>query len=184
MNTQDDKDAFDETANNKETWRMRAEDLHTSAALLRGKFVELSDNFDPEKNLLGSLEALKYAGSIYVSAMLQGFAIEVYLKAYYLHTGNKLSEDGEYGIDELKNDNHKLHLIADAVSYQITPEERDVLERLSLFVSSYGRYPITKKWGQSPFKKNANGIEHRTSWTNEDHAIAEAMIEKLKNCTA
>ena len=135
--------------------------------------------FDPNVDLQHAMKVMKYVGINFQAAMLQGFAIEVYLKAYRLHTGHKLAEDGEYKIDTLKRDNHDLVAIADAVLFKLSDTEREVLGRLSLFVSSYGRYPITKKWHNNPMKENEHGISTRLSWNDSDHEIAEQLIKQL-----
>lgn len=115
--------------------------------------------------------------------MLQGLTIEVYLKAYWLHTGHKLAKDGKYGIDTLRKDNHNLANIASAVLFSISKSEQEVLDMLSLFVSSYGRYPITRKWDQNRMKKNKHGIPTRLSWNNSHYTIAEQLIEQLSSAT-
>lgn len=171
---QENKDHFDATANNKGLWVMRANDLHVASRVLRERVASIR---------IDSLDDLEYAGLGSTAAMLQGFAIEVLLKAYWLAQGNPLGDDGEYSLPTLKRDAHQLHIIADAVGYTISSAEREILERLSLFVSSYGRYPVAKRWQQNPLRPDAHGIPHRISWSNDDHAIAEALIQRLKNDT-
>lgn len=154
---------------------MRANDLHVASRVLRERVVSIH---------IDSLDDVEYAGLGSTTAMLQGFAIEVLLKAYWLTQGNRLGDDGMYSVPTLKRDVHKLDLIADAVGYEdISPVEREVLVRLSLFVSSYGRYPVTMRWQQTPLRPDASGVPHRISWSNDDHTIAEALIQRLKRDT-
>lgn len=173
---------FDQTANDPSLWTMRAEDLHLAATVLRAKVTSLKLYTD-HTDLPDSLEALKYAGIAFQSAMLQGFAIEAFLKAYWMTQGNEVATNGEYKIPTIKKDAHDLPLIADGVGFTLSQQEREVLGRLSLFVSSYGRYPITKKWHQNRMTKDKQGTMHRLAWNNEDHTVAEAVIERLRNLT-
>jgi len=172
---------FDRTANDSKLWVMRAEDLHTGSQVLRDKVTSLK--CDIEKDLAGAVRDMKYVGLIFQSAMLQGFSIEAFLKANWLVQGNKVAEDGHYNIPSIKRDSHDLPSIADGVGFPLSVDEREVLARLSLFVSSYGRYPITKRWQHNPLTPDKHGIPHRLSWSNQDHATAEAIIQRLTNAT-
>jgi hypothetical protein len=181
---QDDKDHFDRAANDKVLWLNRAKDLHLSASILREKWNTVeAGGFDPQGNLTQAFLVFNTIGILAQAAMLQGFTIEVYLKAYCLHQGNILSEDGEYELPGLKRDNHDLVAIAAAVGFPLAMDESEVLARLSLFVTSYGRYPITKRWQQNPLKVDVDGIAKRMSWNDADHEVAERVIERLKAAT-
>jgi hypothetical protein len=172
------REQFDRTANDFEQWLLRAEDLHTASDVLREKFAPLE--FDVENDLAGAVRNLKYVGLIFPSAMLQGFAIEAFLKAYWLVQGNSLAKDGHYSIPSSTRDNHNLSAIADGFGFSLSTDEREVLSRLSLLVSSYGRYPITRRWEDNPLKPDKRGIPHHLSWSDGDHAVAVAIIEHLK----
>ena len=176
---QNDIANFDQTANNAKLWFMRAEDLHTAAIVLREKATSL--NSKPESESPVPFEALHYAGIIFQSVMLQGFAIEVLLKAYYIAQGKTVSENGEYSIPTIKHDAHNLPSIADGVGFNLLATEREILTRLSLVVSSYGRYPITKNWQQNPMTEDKQGVPHRSHWNNDDHKTAEAVIQRLQD---
>jgi len=178
-----DKAQFDRSANDKDTWRMRGTDLHMSSKVLREKFTSLSADFDPENNLAASFNVLLHAGLPTQAAMLQGFSVEVLLKAYWLHQGNKLAEDGEYALPGLKKDNHDLCAIAEVVGFDLSDAEKEVLGRLSLITSSYGRYPVTKKWHQNPMKENEHGVPTRFSWNDQDHDLVESVIKRLDDGT-
>ena len=173
---------FDKAANDPKLWTMRAEDLYLAAHVLRDKVTSMP--FEPEKDLTAASQVLRYSGIVFPSVMLQGFAIEAFLKAYWITEGNTVSQNGEYKIPTIKRDAHDLPLIAAGVGFKLSAREREVLARLSLFVSSYGRYPITKKCRQNPMKKNKQGILHRFSWDNKDHKTAEAVIKRLRKKTA
>ena len=172
---------FDQTANDFKAWVSRAEDLYTSSEVLREKVTSLK--LDIQNDLVEAIRDLKYAGLTFQSAMLQGFSMEAFLKAYWLTQGNKVAEDGHYSIPSIKQDFHDLPSIADGVGFALSNDEREVLHRLSLIVSSYGRYPINKRWQHNPLTPDKHGIPHRLSWINEDHAVAETIIERLINAT-
>lgn len=173
---QEDKDHFDRTANDPNLWAMRGADLHLASQVLRDKFESIK--YDPENDLVGSFEKLQYAGMPFIAAMLQGYTIEVSLKQLWLLKGHKLADDGE--TDLPAKGKHNLPAIADHVGFQLSPQERDVLSRLSLFVTSYGRYPVTKKWSDNRLTENANGVQSRLIWNKDDHAVTENVIERLK----
>ena len=99
------------------------------------------------------------------------------MKQLWLLKGNKLSEDGETQLPG--KGKHDLPAIADDVGVQLSSGEREALKRLSLFVSSYGRYPVTKKWSNNPLTQNEHGVKSRLNWSKEDHQITEDLIQKL-----
>lgn len=179
MNLQElDKDTFDNTANDANMWLLHANDTHVASQVLREKAVG-TVKVDMQ-DVAGSLASLQYAGLIPVGGMLQGFSIEAYLKAFWLLKGNKLAKDGVYKLDTLKKDNHDLSAIADAVGFRLSADERHVLSRLSHFVTSYGRYPVTKKWSTNPMKKDAGGVLHRLSWNQDDFQLVETVLARVK----
>lgn len=165
---------YDQAANNQSLWVMHANELHMASRVLHERVASLR---------LDSLDDLVYAGLGTVSLMLQGFAIEALLKAYWLSRGNKLASGGKLSLPTDTRDAHQLDRIAVAVSYLISLDERATLERLSLFVTSYGRYPVTKHWQQNPLQPDPHGILRRISWSNEDHAVTESLIQRLRNDT-
>ena len=177
---QQNSEDFDRWANDADAWLLHARDLHTSATLLREKFTETQvDSPDP---IEGLQRALPFIGLPFVAAMLQGFSIEAYLKAFFIRAGNPVSKDGRYSISGI-NDSHNLVSIADGVKFGISTAERDILAKLSLFVSSYGRYPITRRWQQAPLRPDSRGIPHRVGWSDSDHETAESIIGRLEQAT-
>jgi hypothetical protein len=178
-----DKSDFDRTANDPAFWITRADDLYLSAKILYDKSDSMTSQVEQTSDteqIAALFRALRYSGIVFPATMLLGFSVETLLKAFWITQGNTVSDDGEYKILTIRHDNHNLPLIADGVGFKLSDREREVLERLSLFVSSYGRYPITKKWHQNRLKKNAGGVLNRVSWNVADHETVEAIIQRLK----
>ena len=112
--------------------------------------------------------------------MLQGFAIECLLKCLWVVRGNAVAEDGEYKIETIKRENHDLVKIAEGVGFALSKEESAALAKLSGFARSFGRYPIAKKWQEQRLTQNAFGIDAGPSWGNEEYALAEVVLARLK----
>jgi hypothetical protein len=176
-------EVFNQAANNPELWRLRGLDLHTAAEVLRQKALEgmqKPDWSDLSLSDPGVADCFKYAGLLLQAAMLQGFAIECLLKCFWIIQGNTVAEDGEYKIETIKRENHDLVQIAAAVGFTISTEESAALAKLSGFARSFGRYPIAKKWQEQRLTKNEFGIDAGPSWSEEEHRLAEAVLERLK----
>ncbi len=175
---------FNKAANDPELWRLRGVNLHTASGVLRDKAVEVMQKPDWSNLSLDDpsvKDCLKYAGLVFQAAMLQGFAVECLLKCFWISQGNTVSEDGEYRIDRIKRENHHLVRIAAEVGFALSQEESAALERLSVFARSFGRYPVAKKWQEQRLVKNEFGINAGPSWNNEDHALAEVVLVRLKS---
>jgi hypothetical protein len=179
-------DTFNRAANDPELWRLRGLDLHTAAEVLRETAVTATQQPDWSNLSLddpGVANCFKFNGLIFQSAMLQGFATECLLKCYWITRGNKVAEDGKYKIESIERENHDLPAIADGVEFNLSDEERTLLTKLSSFTRSFGRYPIAKKWQEQRLVKNEHGIDTVLSWDNEDHALAEWVLARLKSET-
>jgi len=177
-------DAFDTNANNSELWRLRGLDLHTAAEVLRQKASDAMKQPNWSNLSLddpGVADCLKYAGLLFQAAMLQGFAVECLLKCFWIAQGNTVAVNGEYKIENLTRENHNFVQIAAAVGFAISAEESAILAKLSGFARSLGRYPIAKKWQEQRLVKDEFGIDAGPSWTDEDHALAEALLTRLKS---
>lgn len=176
-------EVFNTTANDPELWRLRGLDLHTAAEVLREKAVQAMrqpdwSNLSP--NDPGVSACLKYAGLLFQAAMLQGFAVECLLKCFWIVQGNIVAEDGKYKIGTIKHENHDLVQIASAVGFAIFKEELGTLSKLSGFARSFGRYPNAKSWQEQRLGNNEFGIDAGPSWQEEDHALAEGVLARLK----
>lgn len=180
---QENIDLFNQTANNATLWRLRGQDLHTAATVLRQKAHEALQGpewSNPSSDESRADDCFRYAGLLFQSAMLQGFAVECLLKWFWIAQGNTVAEDGKYKINTLKRENHDLVAIAEAVGFALSNEESEALAKLSEFARSFGRYPIAKKWSAQRFEKSKHGAAVGPSWNNEEHQLAEAVLTRLK----
>jgi hypothetical protein len=180
---QDDKDAFDLAGNSLDAWLECAERSFISSEVLLEKHIAVSgDGYIPEDPEQVE-QVLKYWGILFNSAMLLGFSLEALLKAYWLNKGNTLARDGKYKLDSGAKDNHNLPALAESMAYPLTPQEKEVLSRLSLIVSSYGRYPVTRHHGHNPLQDDGDGSQFRLEWNGEDHELVKTLIIRLKEQT-
>lgn len=175
---------FDRIANDPKSWELRAEDLLTSAEVLRDAAnAGFRTAYPPDGsfNIAGVRTALKYTGLLIQAAIMQGFAIECLLKRYWIHAGNQVSDEGKYKIRTIKRENHDLAHIADAVGFEISDDERVALTKLSWFARSLGRYPISKKWQDLPLSKQSHGVNGQINWADVDQLHADAVTSRLRS---
>ena len=128
------KDNFDSTANKHYSWCISADSLILAARTLwqRIDLVDWSGDYQPEDALIISPALLLY-----------GFGLECLFKALWVHNGNKIAEDGKYlGVQGATD--HRLADLADATGFSLSQDERELLKRLSIIITSTGRYPIAK----------------------------------------
>jgi hypothetical protein len=153
---------FEHSANGFTAWLTSAEDLLNGAQAVRAQVQFLGE-------LMHSLAV--------VWALLLGLAIECLLKGKWVKDGNKLVEPGTQKMQKVKGaGDHELLQLADAAGFNASPEERDVLERLSVFVVWSGRYPVAMN-PQKMLKRR--GIAPRF-FTPEDFSCAERIGNRLK----
>jgi len=168
---------FDLIGNMPETWVMSAEDLLAASRILRIHW----ERFDHLAMHVG--DPIPDEGKIHsVILMLQGLAIECLLKALYLQRGKgKLAENGKYL--EIKGaGSHDLVQLADVVGISFNKEQRHLLKRLSIFVTSMGRYPIPKHWRETSIQKLPSGGEAPpTYWvTRRDNQTFDTIKTYLR----
>lgn len=180
----DNKAWFDQTANDPALWRLRGLDLHTASRVLRERATDAVNTLDwlsHPSSEPGVQECRDYSGLAFQAAMLQGFAVECLLKCLWLVNGNSIATDGEYTFLNAKCDNHDLVRIAREVGLPLSPAEAMSVGKLSEFSRSFGRYPISKSWHRQPLVKSEFGIQSGPTWTTEDHALAEAVLARLRS---
>ncbi|MFA5909672.1 MAG: hypothetical protein WC815_12915 [Vicinamibacterales bacterium] len=142
---------YDWAGNSVETWTASAHSLFAAAGVLRrardiASAVPLNID-DPVPD-----DALTHPAEI----MLRGYAVECLLKGLWVKRGNRLALSGILQ-KILGVGSHNLVQLADKLACKCTPAERDVLKRLSLFMTSAGRYPIPTDWTQTKIQRTLGG---------------------------
>ena len=123
--------------------------------------------------------------------MLYGNVVECLLKGLYLRRGNLLIEEhkSEEG-DETKlkftqrHGNHDLVAIArdPNVRFELSEDERALLQRLRVYIRYAGRYPVPLKWDESKqVLRTGTGKEISRSilWSDGYKRPLDAIITRL-----
>lgn len=167
---------FDATGNCPMAWIQAAERFMASVRILRGH----TNNFDPTRGETG--DPIPDEGlALSVVPLLRGFAIECLLKALFLKKScGYLAENGKY-IDITGAGANELVQISNAVSVTFSADQRDVLKRLSIYMTSVGRYPIAKDWNRTKIQKQPTGGKGPpTYWRYPtDDEIVDSIEEML-----
>jgi hypothetical protein len=160
--------------NDHRAWILSAEDLLAASRLLR----KLRNAFDIES--VGVGDDIPDEGRIHpVELMLRGFAVECLLKALWLKRGEKICVNGKY-VGVKKAGDHALPQLWDANNLSFTVHQRDVLKRLSIFMTSVGRYPIAKHWGETKIQSTLGGGKGSpTYWVTPSDDEAYDSIVKI-----
>jgi len=169
------REQFDKLGNTPLAWKMSAGNLLAASAILRAQ----SANFDHSSPEAG--DSIPDAVRVHpVDLMLRGFALECLLKAIWLKRGGVLCADGEYLSIKGAAD-HQLLQLCDVNALQFSPAQRDVMNRLSLFTTSVGRYPLARNWSATRIRSlfgGGKGIP--TYWaTPGDDATFDAIVDDL-----
>lgn len=142
---------FDKIGNLPEAWELSADHLLSASRILK----KHRDNFNPSSLKVG--EEIPDEGKILASElMLKGYAVECLLKAVWVKKGNLLAKDGKY-IRIKGCGNHDLIQIAKVVSLEFEDKQIDILKRLSIYITSAGRYPISVDWNNVKIQRLFDG---------------------------
>jgi hypothetical protein len=162
---------YDRTGNTSAAWILSADCLQTAARILKSH----RDRFDPTQ--LKVRDDVPDEGKIlFPELMLTGFAIEYLLKALWIKQGNKLAVGGRYVRVKGAAD-HALLQLADAVCLDLDGNARDVLKRLSIIMTSGGRYPIPRDWLARKIQKlHGGGKGSPEFW---QHPRDDQLLEKV-----
>ena len=167
---------YDNVGNMFVAWAWSAGSLQAAARLLKTH----RDRFDPTQSNVG--DVLPDEGKVlFPELMLQGLAVENLLKALWVKRGSKLVAGGEYlGVKGAAD--HNLLQLANAVALQFSPMAKDVLKRLSIIITSAGRYPIPKKWFAHRIQKlHGGGKGIPTYWRlPEDDKTLQGLIATIE----
>ena len=171
---------FDKTGNTSAAWVLAADQVQAAARILKGH----RDQFDPTSLKVGA--NIPDEGKIlFPELMLSGFAVECLLKALWLKNGNALAKNGKY-LKVKGAANHNLLQLADAVGFHLDANARDVLKRLSIIMTSGGRYPIPIDWSARRIQKlngGGEGCPEYWQYPTNDQILGDviATLEKELN---
>lgn len=166
---------YDRTANASVSWILASDSLQAAARILKAH----RDRFNPTQLSIG--HKLPDEGKVlFPELMLKGFAVECLLKALWLKHGNKLAIGGKYvGVKGAAD--HDLLQLADTVELHLNRKARDVLKRLSIIMTSGGRYPIPRDWSDRRIQKlrgGGKGIPEFWQYPTDDK-ILEGVVTTL-----
>jgi hypothetical protein len=172
LTVQQQKDDFDQNANNFKSWFSKAAALHYSAKEL----FKIYDNTRKEMQQNGS-------GSVPISffisdqvLLLEGFAIECSLKGLYIADGGKIAEDGKIK-NSLAKKSHKLLSWCELTNTELNDREKILFKTLSLIIASYGRYPVPMKYEDNPLERTKEqGYKPRYIWSHDDIVLIDNFI--------
>jgi hypothetical protein len=123
---------FERAGNNSNAWRASVVPLLAAADALR-------DASNPSKTSSPRPDGLIHGPEM----ILRGFAVECLLKGLWVKHGNAIATQGKYiGVQRVKD--HDLVGLANVVRQPLTSDQRHVLELLSVYITTVGRYPIPK----------------------------------------
>jgi len=170
--------AFDRLGNEYKNWKITAQELWASAAVLYREREKAEAGI---AGIAGPSKAPIEMLTLWVDLMLRGFAIECLLKALWVRNGNKIAKDGKYQ-NVTKTEKHDLVDLCQTVGFPAIPSEMAILRKLSKLVRATGRYPIAKrftdmhedeKWWSSTEDETLEKFVHRIKW-----AITNAKVAK------
>lgn len=110
--------------------------------------------------------------------MLTGYALQNLLKAIYIKKHpTKIAAD----IDRFTHKTHDLKALTNSLHITVNREELDLLERLTEYVASAGRFPIPRKFEFIKNQENTKGsIVIRARFNPDtDDTVFNGLYEKL-----
>jgi hypothetical protein len=166
---------YDKVGNDHNAWASSADGLLAASRLLR----KLRTTFDLESVAVGI--AIPDEGRIHpADLMLRGFAVECLLKALWVKQGGTICIDGKY-VGVKGAGNHDLRQLWDANKLPFSENQCDVLNRLSIFMTSVGRYPIASHWSKTKMQNTLGGGKGSpTYWvTPSDDETYDSIVKVL-----
>jgi hypothetical protein len=172
---------YNKVGNDHNAWASSANDLLAASRLL-GK---IRAKFDIESVAAG--EAIPDEGRIHpTEIMLRGFAVECLQKGLWVKRGGTICRDGKY-VGVKGAGDHDLLGLSDANNLPFSQNQRGVLKRLSIFMTSVGRYPIPRHWSNTKIQSaSGGGKAPSTYWTTPSDdktydSIVKILHEALDN---
>ena len=158
---------FHAIGNDPQAWRMSADELFATARVLKRQREAVSRDENrpgdlvPDESRVGAVEK-----------MLQGFAVECLLKALWIKQGYRLADEGRFVRVSGVKDQHDLRQLAKVVGLTTDGEQNGLLDRLSVFTKTVGRYPIPTS------QHNKSGAW----WTSPtDDQMLDDLVTELRN---
>lgn len=144
-------DGFDMFAHEPWSWRLKAETLKESATIIRSEWVKVMEKPTQGPSCKAPDFRLVDLGSVWM--MLAGLSLENLLKGLYISKKQTIAKNGRL-IGPKKWKRHELLDLIDLVNskrmptekIEITKEESNLLERATLFVQHFGKYPIATNY--------------------------------------
>lgn len=164
------KRQFSCVGNSVAAWCMNAYSLLAGARVLNKKndlISHIHDDVLPDSSC-----------TLRATFLLYGFALESLLKACYLKIGNKLVIDNKFKpIKGVKM--HDLVALAKVAKLRLSQPESDALERLSVQIVSFARYPI----GTKPYEERRLSDDYflsANSFNSRDIGILEEIVKNIE----
>ena len=129
---------------NRDLGRRAFEVLGTSASVWFGQADLLLKCAKPVYDCSGQIPH-----SIWIVAMLRGYAVENMLKGWWIEQGHPLVRAGQL-LQIPGTKPHDLAKMADVVAVPVSPEQRVMLDTLTAAVLHLGRYPIPTRVEHMP----------------------------------
>jgi len=151
-------------------WVKEAAELRRAAGIL---YKVVLDDYN-------ELKTGNWTGKHYIFAqyqMLTGYAIQNLLKAIYI---TKNTENAAIEIDKFTHKTHDLKALTNGLRIKVSREELDLLERLTEYVASAGRFPIPRKYEFITQENNKGSVVIRARFKPDtDDTIFNGLYEKL-----
>lgn len=160
---------IDVVGNDPWTWDLTGQQLAAAGAILLEEFENDDERVRAEIGK-GKVVVCGRASKVYwIRLMLEGFAMENWLKALWVAKGNALYVKGD--MVKLGLPAHDLVKLAKHVGFELAANERDALAMLSEIMVGVGRYPMRVK---ERFERPNAG------WSNVDEDHLNAMRKRLR----
>lgn len=176
MTEAEQKQMFDDMANNPLEWSAAANDNLVAADVIDAAMAAATSR--AAQGMAAATEPVMRLS--WKSRMLRAYAVECLLKAIFVKNGNKLG-DGGMIIRNAFPTNHDLvemWTVAGLTPLPAKDERRHLLEKLAQISTSLGRYPIAMRWNKPKPDLVKNSLMDWT--TSEDQKLA-ALLKDLKS---
>lgn len=167
---------YDAVGNHPVCWILTADDLLCAATILKEKRIHFYKN---TAFTLAANQPIPPEGRILNSEiMLKGFAVECLLKAIWVKNGNVLATNGR--LQKIPNvGSHKLVQLVTKLGISISPQQKDLLNRLEIFLTATGRYPVATAWETTKLTNSPKGPPTRWAMPADDN-IYDSLVTLFK----